>query len=98
LFALSADFYRLDAEDDGGPYFFGSVAVPADALGTPRVLGFVENEQVFGGDYIVATATDASGNTSEFSPAYQVPEPGLAYSFATMLLTLGWLRLGRARP
>jgi parallel beta-helix repeat protein len=69
---LSVEFFKADSTM-AGKTFLGSTNYTAGeyAAGTPGVVNFVVQNAaslgVTGGDQIVATATDAAGNTSEFT-------------------------------
>ena len=64
---VTVDFYLADAQGQGMTYLGSNTT----AGGTVS-LGLAANIGVSLGDSIVATATDAHGNTSEFSPAVTV--------------------------
>ena len=69
-YPIQIDFYVADGLASGeGALFVGSTSVAAPGSDTVELLG-VSDVDV--GDLIVATATDANGNTSQFSPARAV--------------------------
>jgi hypothetical protein len=97
-YPLRIDYYRADADGQEGEAWLGaSLFTAADyANGEPVTATFVPDSAVGPGDVVVTTATDAGGNTSEFSAGVVVPE-------AASLLqgVLAWAALGalaRARP
>jgi CSLREA domain-containing protein len=72
--AYHIDFYRNDAVDPSGfgegQNFMGFVTVQTNAQGTAPFSFLLDNSA--NGQFITATATDPSGNTSEFSMASAV--------------------------
>jgi hypothetical protein len=76
-YPLDVDFYLADADGQEGAVWLAadSYAAADFAAGTPRLAQLVPAAAVAPGDVLVATATDAAGNTSEFSTAVTVPEP-----------------------
>lgn len=87
-YPITVDFYVADADGEEGRSWIGSDEFEAadHAAGLPVVhpilLFFLDP----GPHELVATATDADGNTSEFSPAVTVPEPGNAPAMAAAVL------------
>ncbi len=83
---FTVDFYRVDSCDASGfgegRYFIASKTVNVINSGT-SYFNFLDVPLTVG-QIIVATATDAGGSTSEFSPCYTVnPPPGvLSFSAA----------------
>src|SRR5690606_42041117 len=74
-YPLTIDFYLSSADGEGQTWIGAQLFDEADhAAGTPKV---VTDALAFVGEppHVVATATDAEGNTSEFSAPVQVPEP-----------------------
>lgn len=68
---LTVEFFRADANQDEGQVYLGSAtAASNDLLHTASLSGL----GVVAGDYVVATATDALGNTSEFSAGVRVED------------------------
>ncbi len=67
-YPIRVEFFAADADGEEGQTFLGSAAIAAPGVqqATIPAGAFV------GGDLIVATATDADGNTSEFSEPAQV--------------------------
>jgi hypothetical protein len=67
-YPLTIDFYRADADEEEGLDYLGTATFAAASYGTGLVEAtFVALGTVAVGDPVVATATDAAGNTSEFS-------------------------------
>src|SRR5262249_32982317 len=66
--------YLADASGQGKT-FLGSATYTAADAGTTVTVTFSLDVPVAPGDHFVATATDAAGNTSEFSPAQRVNAP-----------------------
>jgi hypothetical protein len=75
-YPLTVDLYVADGDGEEGRTWLGADSFDeADhAAGVPKEMGVTV---LFAGDLprVVATATDAEGNTSEFSPSVLVPEP-----------------------
>lgn len=68
---LTVEFFKADASQDEGQVYLGSAtAASNDLLHTASLSGL----GVIAGDYVVATATDALGNTSEFSAGVRVED------------------------
>ena len=90
------DAMRVLAEDGGwrsvGAFWIG--ARSTDGGTEIAGLAFVFSAEALAafGNQIVATATDAIGNTSEFSPPLSVPEPGAAGVGTAALCGLASLR------
>ena len=81
--SFDIDFYANGACETSaygeGEFFIGSTSVTTDANGDASFdVTFPDNITV--GDYATATATDPSGNTSEFSQCVQVAEGSLEVS------------------
>jgi len=75
-YPIRVEFFRADADLGEGKTFLGSdTYTESDFTGGPdKPLQFTPAVSVTGSDYIVATATDDEGNTSEFSAtAQQLP-------------------------
>ncbi|QDT08737.1 ELWxxDGT repeat protein [Stieleria marina] len=77
-YSLTIEFYRSDSFGQGEA-FLASVPFTVGQFnnsGVTRALGGVAAAAgLLPGDFISATATDAAGNTSEFSAAFQIPVP-----------------------
>jgi hypothetical protein len=75
------DFYSSEACDDSGngegEFYFGSANVVTDAFGQVAFQADFGPGTNLRGPTITATATDAAGNTSEFSPCFQVALPAI---------------------
>ncbi|MCH8961199.1 MAG: hypothetical protein IH820_07690 [Bacteroidetes bacterium] len=79
-YPLRVEFFEADADDEEGQTFLGSdsyTATDYNGCGTPPCekianLGDAAALGVSPGDMLVATATDAAGNTSEFSGSFSV--------------------------
>jgi hypothetical protein len=91
--AFTLDFYASPAPDPtlfgGGGQYLGSTAVTSDASGNAHFAVDLPSASS-AGQWISATATDASGNTSEFSLALRLPAPSLNLSSAA------WTPIGPA--
>ena len=83
--AANIEFYLADADNQEGRTYLGTrpVDTPTAYLDLPFA------GQINGGDWIVATATDANGNTSEFSGAIQVGDAPNAVTLADQLINDG---------
>lgn len=70
-YPLRVEFFRADAANQEGQTFLGAVAFTVGdfSAGTDRTAIFTPAAVVAAGNRIVSTATDANGNTSEFSPS-----------------------------
>jgi hypothetical protein len=74
---LAIDFYRADADDEEGEAYLGTDTYAASDYNTstsgpdPKTVTFTPQASVTRDDHVVATATDANGNTSEFSAQSQ---------------------------
>jgi hypothetical protein len=68
-YPLTIDFYRTDADRDEGREFLGTVSYStSDYANGPGVTAtFAAIGSVSEQDFLIATATDADGNTSEFA-------------------------------
>ncbi|MEM6794025.1 MAG: hypothetical protein AAF725_08570, partial [Acidobacteriota bacterium] len=71
-YPLEVDFYLADADGEEGSEYLGSATYEAADARLPARMSFDNPGTVGGGDLIVATATDAAGNTSEFSASVEV--------------------------
>ena len=104
-YPLRIKLFKADADGQEGKTFLGSDSYPTDrAQGVKAVALF--NAAALGvgaGDLIVATATDAANNTSEFSQAVQVTAvaasiPSLTHwGFIAMAVLMAGLFLWRKR-
>jgi len=68
-YPLTVDFYRADADRDEGREFLGTVPYTAqDYTNDPApTITFTATGSASEQDFLIATATDADGNTSEFA-------------------------------
>jgi hypothetical protein len=90
-YPLTLDFYRADGDDEEGEIHLGAASYTAEDFAEGSVLVHLSPApgSVQVGDVVVATTTDADGNTSEFSDdGVTVPEPDvrLAGVLATLVL------------
>jgi hypothetical protein len=99
-YPLTIDLYRTDSDNEEGELYLGSTTYTAADFATGDVERNVHALQpVSVGETIVATATDADGNTSEYSndPAtLTVPEPAAVASTLAALVALATCRRRRA--
>lgn len=98
-YPITVDFYVADADGEEGRSWIGSDEFEAadHAAGLPVVVPIFLFFLDPGPHELVATATDADGNTSEFSPAVTVPEPGGASELAAAVLVAFALTRGSRR-
>lgn len=99
-YPLTVDLYRADADGQEGEALLATdTFTAAEYLGSPTPTGVVVPvlADLAIGDRIVATATDAAGNTSEFSPSILVPEPGAAAQAVAACAVLGVATRGTRR-
>lgn len=75
-YPIDVDFYLADADGEEGHTRVATDGYGLLEAGLLRMVSLPTAVTVEPGDRIVATATDAAGNTSEFSPSIVVPEPG----------------------
>jgi hypothetical protein len=91
-YPLAIDFYKADADDEEGAIYLGSASYSTDDFAVGDVhRSFIAQGGVAAGDRIVATATDAAGNTSEYCDApatLAVPEPSAAAAGLAALAAL----------
>ena len=74
------DIYRnLLAYPDQGEFYFGTAGVTTDASGNAN-FSLTSTAANYAGQYFTATATAASGDTSEFSPAVLATNLPVAYA------------------
>ena len=68
-YPLTIDFYRADADRDEGREFLGTVSYTAQdyTSGPDLAATFTATGSVSEQDFLIVTATDADGNTSEFA-------------------------------
>ncbi len=80
-YPLDVEFFMADADQEEGKRFVGSTTyTSSDWNGcgaSPCVEFVVFTSDLAAGDSVLATATDASGNTSEFSAAVEIATPSL---------------------
>jgi len=72
-YPLTVEFFIADAADQGRTFIYRAT------YATPQAVDKITFKPVIlpsSGDPIVATATDANGNTSEFSSSIAVTRPG----------------------
>jgi hypothetical protein len=68
-FPIDVDFYVADAAGEEGAFWIGTHSTAGGADTATLAFPFSAETLAAFGNQIVATATDAAGNTSEFSPA-----------------------------
>ena len=93
---LRIDFYLADATGTQPEEHLGEDLYPDFASREFRTIGFAPNPfvPIPSDAYLVATATDANGRTSEVSAPVYVPEPNFAFGLAASVMALS---LGRRR-
>jgi len=97
-YPLTVDFYLSDADGEGRSWLGAQLFDEADhAAGTPKIFSKL---LLLAGEppHVVATATDAEGNTSEFGAPVLVPEPAAAPLAALAALAAAHARRARPRP
>ncbi|MEO1258468.1 MAG: T9SS type A sorting domain-containing protein [Bacteroidota bacterium] len=67
-YPLTIDFYKADSDSEEGQTWIGSVTYTAGEAATEVTKTLTPVVATGSGEILVATATDAMGNTSEFSP------------------------------
>ena len=77
-FPLRIDFYLADADgEEGEVWLFANDSYPATPIGAYRSFSFnPPGGYAYESEQILATATDAENNTSEFGDPVPLPEPG----------------------
>jgi len=94
-YPLAIDLYVADADAEEGDVYLGTLTYTVNDFATGSVTQTVGGTPATVGQLVVATATDALGNTSEFSDdAVTVPEPG---ALAASLAALGAVATRRRR-
>lgn len=68
-YPLRIELFIADADGEEGQTFIGTATYTQSEAGLQTVFSFNPRSFVAHGDLILATATDADGNSSEFSPA-----------------------------
>jgi CSLREA domain-containing protein len=99
-YPITVEFFAPDADGDDGETFLGSTTFTESdfAAPTPRWAVFTPAATVAVDDTILATATDADGNTSEFpSAATTVPEADALLGGMAALLATAAVAARRAR-
>jgi hypothetical protein len=71
-YPLRIEFFLADDDGEEGMAFLGSATYEADSAQQQATATFTPADTVTEGDRLVATATDAEGNTSEFSTSIAV--------------------------
>lgn len=99
-YPIEVELFRSDDGDEGSA-FLGSVVFTAEdhALGAPVSYAIAPLHALAAGAEIVATATDAEGNTSEFPalPTLVAPEADAVGAAFAAGLALAWRRRRAAR-
>jgi hypothetical protein len=96
-YPLVVDFYRADVDSEEGQTYLGSTVYSAIDFNAGEVSKvFTTAAPLADGNDVVATATDAAGNTSEFTAIAitVVPEPG---AFACGLTAFASIAIRRRR-
>ncbi len=97
-YPLDVDFYIADADEEEGKTYLGTLTYDTTDFATGMVTkSFTPANTVAIGNAVVATATDAAGNTSEFNAVAisVVPEPAaIAAGGAALLALIGLKRRG----
>lgn len=79
MYPLTVEFFVADTGSEGWLTYLGSDVYTVEDLDDEFKTVTFSGWPVFGGDWIYATATDAVGNTSEFSPGTVISAvPGIA--------------------
>ncbi len=99
-YPLLVDFYGTDLDDQEGEFYLGTLSYDAsDFAAGNATKSFTAIGAVLVGDGVVATATDADGNTSEFTAeaiTVVVPEPtALAIGFVALGALAGRVLVAR---
>lgn len=96
-YPLTVDLYLADLDEQEGATWVASIEyAESDYAAGGESLRVTPSYPAFVGDVLVATATDADGNTSEFSPPITVPAPSAPALGGACLAALAALaRLGR---
>ncbi len=83
VYPLTVDFYLLTEPSGFADVYIGSDTYPADSATLYRSVAITPNPGVNVSGLLLATATDAEGNTSELSrESIPVPEPGFNLALA----------------
>jgi parallel beta-helix repeat protein len=89
--SIALDFYANDSPDPSGygqgQTYLGSASVPTDGSGNANNFSVTLQVAVPAGQWVTATATDQSNNTSEFSLAKQVVRQVATATSVTSSLT-----------
>jgi len=97
-YPIAVDLYLADADGEEGAIWAGSTQYDeSDHAAGGESLRVVPATSLAPGNVLVATATDAEGNTSEFGPAITVPAPAAAPLGAASLAALAALARRRRR-
>ncbi len=81
-YPLTVEFFFADVDGEEGQDFIGSDVYTAANAGAGKTITFDAAVGAFIDDAVVATATDASGNTSEFSASVVVIDGGFDFGDA----------------
>jgi hypothetical protein len=90
-YPLRVEFFNADADGQEGQSFLGFDTYTAAEAGAAKTFSFTPAVTVAIGNKLVATATDNSNNTSEFSASAVVTPAGAlnnAFTFATVFSTV----------
>jgi len=97
-YPLKIDFYLRTTPDGRADVYVGSDLYPATAANTYRLIGVVPQIEGDLDGMLVATATDADGNTSELTrQSVPVPEPGAAGMLVAGCLAITGVAHARGR-
>ena len=95
-YPLLVDFYAVDVDVEEGEFYLGTLSYDANDFAAGNVTkSFTALGLLQAGNDVVATATDADGNTSEFTPGaitVGVPEPAALVSGFAALAALAAFR------
>jgi len=71
-YPIFVEFFKADPEGDEGEIFLGSDTLQAVNAQSEKIVRFTSPFKIEIGNRIVGTATDSTGNSSEFSHAFEI--------------------------